>query len=402
MGLAASQARALLIVARKSDIEYRMQCLTQRKMVLAMQTEEIARNYSNKISNRKLKFVHNMNGSNGQPLTEDLSYFSLIQNASFIGNFRVTDSMGRIVIPSYDFMPQQEVEIPVYTKMTTDADGNETASQTQKTDYTAVTTALGESSGTDNNGNKIYPELWLPTNTDEKYVKIQNSDGTLNTDKYVIDANGTRIDIFSKTGSGDDKTTANYSMVDDLKNWNLYKQVVSSSLDKTSDFASAAEAEAAGYKQVNGETTTALVDRQPAADGKYYSDDGREYVVVSAIANTDYFQNALRNGALFLEKENVTELTDALGNKTGKTMSTWSSQAYQSSEVIQDVLYTEDDAQAEAEYETKTAIISAQDKLLDTEIKQLETQHKALETEEDSVKQIIKTNIEKTFAVFKA
>ena len=50
MGLAASQARALLLVARKSDIEYRMQCLTQRKMVLAMQTEQIARDYSAKIN----------------------------------------------------------------------------------------------------------------------------------------------------------------------------------------------------------------------------------------------------------------------------------------------------------------------------------------------------------------
>lgn len=57
MGLAASQARLLLLTARKSDLEFRAQQITNSEMILAMQTEEVARQYSNKISNQTLLFI---------------------------------------------------------------------------------------------------------------------------------------------------------------------------------------------------------------------------------------------------------------------------------------------------------------------------------------------------------
>ena len=56
--------------------------------------------------------------------------------------------------------------------------------------------------------------------------------------------------------------------------------------------------------------------------------------------------------------ETFTDKKDALGNKIGESVS-WASQSLGGSEVIQDVHDTSDDAAAEAEYETKTAIISA-------------------------------------------
>ena len=58
MGLAASQARLLLLTARKSDLEFRAQQITNSEMILAMQTEEIAREYSNKLSNQTLKYIN--------------------------------------------------------------------------------------------------------------------------------------------------------------------------------------------------------------------------------------------------------------------------------------------------------------------------------------------------------
>ena len=57
MGLAASQARLLLLTARKSDLEYRAQSITNTEMVLAMQTEAVARKYSEAISNTALFFT---------------------------------------------------------------------------------------------------------------------------------------------------------------------------------------------------------------------------------------------------------------------------------------------------------------------------------------------------------
>ena len=54
MGLASSQARLLLLTARKSDLEFRAQQITNSEMILAMQTEEVARKYSRKLSNQTL------------------------------------------------------------------------------------------------------------------------------------------------------------------------------------------------------------------------------------------------------------------------------------------------------------------------------------------------------------
>jgi len=61
MGLAASQARLLLLTSRKSDLEYRAQCITNTIMILAMQTEAAAKAYSDKISNTALFYRNNTN-----------------------------------------------------------------------------------------------------------------------------------------------------------------------------------------------------------------------------------------------------------------------------------------------------------------------------------------------------
>lgn len=67
---------------------------------------------------------------------------------------------------------------------------------------------------------------------------------------------------------------------------------------------------------------------------------------------------------------------------------------------ITDGYYTEDDAQAEAEYNTKTSAIQSKDKRLELQQNQIETQHKAVETEVESVQKIIQSNIESSFKMF--
>ena len=56
MGFAASQARLLLLTARKSDLEFRAQQITNAEMALARQTEEIATEYARKLSNQTMKY----------------------------------------------------------------------------------------------------------------------------------------------------------------------------------------------------------------------------------------------------------------------------------------------------------------------------------------------------------
>ncbi len=45
MGLVASQARLMMLVARQSDLEYAIQMISQRRTALAFRAQEAANNY---------------------------------------------------------------------------------------------------------------------------------------------------------------------------------------------------------------------------------------------------------------------------------------------------------------------------------------------------------------------
>lgn len=65
MGLAASQSRLILLTARHSTLEYRGQIINQRRLDLSVQTDQIAEQYNNSLSNRRL-YVTNADGSQSQ------------------------------------------------------------------------------------------------------------------------------------------------------------------------------------------------------------------------------------------------------------------------------------------------------------------------------------------------
>ena len=97
--------------------------------------------------------------------------------------------------------------------------------------------------------------------------------------------------------------------------------------------------------------------------------------------------------------EKVKEAHEKLSQEFGKEPS-WQSFNWTGSSVIQDQLNTADDALAQAEYETQSAILQSQDKMMDVELRQVETQHQAAQTEYDSVKKVIDKNIERSFKTF--
>lgn len=76
MGMASSQARLLLLTARKSDLEFRAQQITNSTMILAMQTEEVAREYSLKLSNQTLKYINSSESSEIEITAATLSALS--------------------------------------------------------------------------------------------------------------------------------------------------------------------------------------------------------------------------------------------------------------------------------------------------------------------------------------
>lgn len=261
VGLSSSQARMLLLTARKSDLEYRAQMISQRKINLAMETQELATKYSNAMSNRTM-------------------------------------------LLSYKTEDGKEVQ--------------------QKLDYYGLT----------------------------------SKDGVMNTQYLVVTASGK----YAYTGQTDEETRSDFAKVA-LK---------------------LAEAEGKDSQYYNADKTINLT--------KLYNDYESKMTYVKGMSNADYFQEALRNGGLYVAQAAIDEKTGDAG--TFKNIS-WGSVG-----PIQDKLDTEDDAQAQAEYEAKTIVLSNQDKMLDLELNQIETQHKAIETEYSSVEKLVQKNIEVTYKIF--
>lgn len=272
MGLASSQARMLLLTARKSDLEYRAQMISQRKINLAMQTEALASKYSKSMANRTMNFVFTT--ADGAAQTEKLSYRGLVgQNESAIGDYLVKTSTGKYV---YSGANQNEKDL----------------------DFVRIASKLAAADG--------------KSGDYEKY--------------YGVDAEGNR---------------------------------------KVKDSQGLLKALQTAYAS--------------------------KMTYVQGVQNDDFFQDSLRNGGLFLEKADMS---------TDGTKSVYKNVSWSAVGTIQDVLDTTDDAEAEAEYESKSIVLSNQDKMLDLELNQIETQHKAIETEYDSVKKVIQKNIEVSYKIF--
>lgn len=271
MGLASSQARMLLLTARKSDLEYRAQMISQRKINLAMQTQNLATQYTQALSNRVMQFNYATVAE--QPMYEKLSYNGLTaENPDYIGDYLVKTASGKYAVTN----EQKALQIA------------------------------------------------------EKVMRA----------------------------AGDETFTAGA-------------------------FANAAEADG--------------VDRQSIL--KTFQENYGQFAYIPEMNNSNYFQDALRNGGLFIYKNEQTTTTDNDGNVQNITTG-YRNVAWGSLGVIKDSLNTEDDAAAQAEYESKSMVLSNQDKMLDLELNQIQTQHKAIETEYDSVKKVIEKNIDVSYKIF--
>lgn len=105
------------------------------------------------------------------------------------------------------------------------------------------------------------------------------------------------------------------------------------------------------------------------------------------LSNKNVLQNAIINGLLFV--------MDTSDQQTGISLT-----MLQSETEMEYVLDTSDDAEAQSKYECETARISRQDNQLEMDLKQLETQHEAIMKEYDSVKEVISSNVDRTFNLF--
>ncbi len=279
MGLAASQGRLLLLTARKSDLEYRAQEISQRRLILASELETVSSQYARKTANRQMKLTRLVKqGEANLSQNVNLTYKNLIQSGmnddgSNISDYRVKNARGQVVVSDESELPE-----------------------------TAADAGYGDGSG------------------------------------VTVKKDGNKV-IVSGTYNGEDV-------------YDVY--VVDSKLSDASE-------------------------------------------------TENYFQEGLRNGRFIIEQFSAIDGNgDEIGSEASESgaIGEWQSVSWSGMTEIQDNYYTEDDATAQAEYQSAAARVQAQDKKLETDQKQIETQHKAVETEFESVQKVIQSNIESSFKIF--
>ena len=85
---------------------------------------------------------------------------------------------------------------------------------------------------------------------------------------------------------------------------------------------------------------------------------------------------------------------------TADNESGWDDVMWQGSSQISDVLDTSDDAAAQAEYEAAMKELQKKDKLLELRLEEVQTEESSVEKEIESIKGVIKKNIEDSFGTF--
>ena len=106
------------------------------------------------------------------------------------------------------------------------------------------------------------------------------------------------------------------------------------------------------------------------------------------VVKKEYLQSMLSSGEWYIEQVTNPETQE------------WEKLVWQGSNFITEIYDTSDDAAAESEYEADMRELERRDKLLELRLEQVQTEEKAVETEIESVKNIIKKNIETSFKTF--
>lgn len=351
MGMSASQARYLNLTARRNNNEYEAQQVAEQKTLLAMQMDAVARDYTQKVSNRELLFVQMDPSANSQSTTR-LTYEKITSTNPFSGlGMRIVDTSGSVVVPNdpgnIDELIQKATEEyqkaisnNCFTKTTTNADG--------------TTSSLTYS------GQNFMSSYFSGLGTDT----FQNNP-ILDKDGNIVDAEEFKKQIQNLDAPSFHEfwTKNNYS----FQKGNILNE------------------------------QRAYTEDDAAAKSKYEQNVAKlnnmrndSYKADLNCLDADYLEKKLRSGEWTLQKQNP----NADGNGD------WISSVWQAESRISDALDKSDDTEAEAEYQQQSAFFQSHDKKLELRLKQLDTEHSAIQTEMDSVKKVVDKNVESTFKTF--
>ena len=373
MGMSASQARLLSITSRMNDVEFKSQQIANTKIRLADDSERVARNYNNALN--KQKFTYNTFANNSVQKV-NLTVAELMKSDS---PYRLKAANGKMIVAS-DIKNN-------YLRVMKDWDN--------------------------------YLNGWNSTNIQQK---SETQEQFLNRMK----ASG-----YWKASESQDDFLAR---VQREKNW---KQGVMNDPEhrKSNGKASfvlqqiwgysgySACYESLGldpYKTQGGYETLVAHSNHTMDEVKYYEDLFEQLYVATTSNSVWVTEQAFEDGTIRYAHEDKALDPDALLILDDSIINdpNWLYEVIESGEFMlvsvatgeevsvsgQVGLMQETDnsgfAKAEAEYNAETAKIKKKEQILDNELKALDTEHQALKTEMDSVKSLIKDNVDKSFNLF--
>ncbi len=414
MGLSASQGRMLLLTARQSDLEYRAQNISQKRLNITQKLEEVSMDYENATSNRQMKISLFLSGegSDGENVqrTSNLTYAALVS-----GTLAQFDSSQSGIVSYSRTADQQYASNSAYRLV--DCDGAIVVSDKSEIPSTLAVTTSNESTEAKYNDKTI-------TNLYQTGSKTINDDGseTFSKSKYYAFAQeGTPLaEALDKNKDGNDECNVKIDMenglisVTDTETGETKYYILESGLEADEEmqgkFQGTQEATLVGTKDKIPKTETTSMNGDnvtlEGSDGKYsltqngvvvqryVVDETLKYGSTDASGNTDgpnYLQDCLRNGKYLIEKAQKS-------SDDGEIK--WRGQSWDTLSNVQDSYYTDDDDRAKAKYDRLQNQLQAQDKKLELELNNIEAQRSAVSTEKESVEKVINENIEGSFNTF--
>lgn len=381
MGLAASQARLLMLTARIHDVEYQAQMIQNAKLQLAVREDAVYRKYTEALDATTLTFTNDQGivPANFNNLCGTASVNNGM-NKNYV--FRTGDD-DRLIVPSDVYNGYKEYggsDPYAFAMYMLGIDGDSLSEAEDK--YLQNRSSSGYSDNLST----------LKESMNEKLSAIASATGFEK--KHVLDDIN---DNESIQGLLPDENDSNYKNV---------KKLIDDYQTMANEFR---------YKMYQGgkENIYALATGEDAENFdkdmfNYYlrwgmminQEVGIEYCTTETDYSEDFGNNSellnqmLQSGRIIVDVVSI----DKKGNLSDETttVASDSNLAYTS---IQDV-DKKAVAKAEAEYEHDLKKINRQDKQYDMELNRLETERTALTTEYDSVKKVIQDNVERTFGIF--
>ena len=396
MGMAASQARLLSITSRIHDVEYQAQQIQSAKMQLALQEDDVYRKYNEALDATTLTF-QDQKGNRIQATFNNLCGLGSIgNNIATNKNYVFRDGSDNLIVPSdvyegfMDFGGDDPYAFALYMLMgNTGLDDPEGAIENAQMDHfdniaeedSSYLGSIKEQIENLINGLWKYSTDYLQDDDNEEGYK----------EDFLNDALGCRWDIIERglTEEG----------VEFLKDSKLkekceeYKHKVFKH-DAKDIYGSISGCDAEDFDQEK-------FDYYLRWGKLIQQEEGIEYCTKAGDYGKDIENDAevlnqmLQSGRISIDLVYV-------DNKTGQVSDDPTSPASDTN-----IAYTTKSSidsrelkKAEAEYEKAMKDIDKKDKRFDMDLNRLETERTALTTEYDSVKQVIKDNIERTFGIF--